>query len=187
VSGAILISDRLERRCRKRIRAGRRALGWIAAAALVVAAAARADSTAAERLPTASATIGGERFELEVARDPVAQMRGLGGRSSIDAHGGMLFVFPAAQPLAFVMRDCPIPIDVAFLDAQGRVINVQVMTPEAPRAPGESAPAYEARLRSYPSALPARFALETAGGRLTQLGVRSGDQIELDLGALTLH
>jgi uncharacterized protein len=151
---------------------------------LLAGAAARADSTAAERLPTVSATIAGERFELEVARDPVAQMHGLGGRTAIDPHGGMLFVFPAPQPLVFVMRACPIPIDVAFLDPTGRVINVHAMKPEPPRAPGESAADYEARLHPYPSALPAQFALETAGGRLAELGVRSGDKIEIDFGAL---
>ena len=149
---------------------------------LLAGAAARADSTTAERLPTVSATIGGERFTLEVARDPIVQMRGLGGRTAIDPHGGMLFEFPGPQPLVFVMRDCPIPIDVAFLDGQGRVINVHPMKPEPPRAPGESAADYEARLHPYPSALPAQFALETAGGRLAELGVRSGDRIEIDLG-----
>ena len=159
----------------------------IAMALLLATPTSASDSPASERLPTVSATIGSERFELEVARDPVAQMRGLGGRNAIDRHGGMLFVFPDAQPLAFVMRDCPIPIDVAFLDARGRVINVHAMKPEAPRAPGELAPDYEARLHPYPSALPARFALEVAGGRLAELGVQSGDKIELDLPALTLR
>jgi len=159
--------------------ARRASLAAIALALLLGAASARSQSPAQERLPTALASIGGEHFELEVARDPAAQMRGLGGRTSIDPHGGMLFVFPQTRPLAFVMRDCPIPIDVAFLDAQGRVINVHTMQPEPPRAPGESALDYEARLHPYPSALPAHFALEVAGGRLAELGVRSGDVIQL--------
>ena len=146
---------------------------------LLGAVAARSQSPAPGRLPTVSASIGGEHFELEVASDPAAQMRGLGGRAAIDPHGGMLFVFPKTRPLAFVMRDCPIPIDVAFLDAQGRVINVHTMQPEAPRAPSESALDYEARLHPYPSALPAHFALEVAGGRLAELGVRSGDVLQL--------
>jgi len=159
--------------------ARRASLAAIALALLLGAATARSQSPAPERLPTASASIGGEHLELEVARDPAAQMRGLGGRTSIDPHGGMLFVFPQTRPLAFVMRDCPIPIDVAFLDAQGRVINVHAMQPEAPRAPGEAEFDYEARLHPYPSALPAHFAVEVAGGRLAELGVRSGDVIQL--------
>jgi uncharacterized membrane protein (UPF0127 family) len=163
---------------------GARRIAFAALCIALAAAVARADAGGIGRLPTVPATIGGERFALEVAREPAAQQRGLGGRDAIDPHGGMLFVFPAVQPLVFVMRDCPIPIDLAFLDRQGRVINVHPMQPEAPRAPGESAGAYEARLRLYPSALPAQYAVEVAGGRLAALGVRSGDKIEIDLGAL---
>jgi len=156
-----------------------------AALALAIAAlAAHADSSAGARLPTVAATIGGERFALELARDPATQMRGLGGRDAIDPHGGMLFAFDGPHPLVFVMRDCPIPIDVAFLDAQGRVINVFAMQPERPRAAGEAGAAYERRLRPYPSALPAQYAVEVAGGRLAALGVGSGDRIEIDFGAL---
>jgi uncharacterized membrane protein (UPF0127 family) len=108
------------------------------------------------------------------------QYRGLGGRTHIDPHGGMLFVFPSPRATAFVMRDCPIPIDVAFLDASGRVIALHEMAPEPPRRPDESAVAYESRLKQYPSGLPALFAIETAGGRMRQLGLRGGDKVEFD-------
>jgi len=193
VSGAILISDWVEkwRAAAQRggvMRRAHRLAGALAAVAWLLAAApARADETEGPRVAIVSATIGGERFDLEVARNPMAQFRGLGGRTSIDPHGGMLFVFPEAEPLAFVMRDCPIPIDVAFLDAQGRVINVHPMVPERPRASGESTTDYESRLHPYRSALPARFAVEVAGGRLAELGVHSGDKIDLDLKSLSPH
>jgi uncharacterized membrane protein (UPF0127 family) len=146
----------------------------------VIFAALAAQAQYAAKLPTAEVVIGGERFVLEVARDPATQLRGLGGRTHIDPHGGMLFVFPFPRPTAFVMRDCPIAIDVAFLDAAGRVIAVHAMSPEPPRKPGESDAAYESRLTPYPSGLPALFAIETAGGRMKQLGVRGGDVIEID-------
>jgi uncharacterized membrane protein (UPF0127 family) len=148
---------------------------------LALAAAALAQGPAP---PTVAATIAGEVFTLEVARDPWMMFRGLGGRARIDPKGGMLFVYPRAQPLAFVMRDCPVAIDVAFLDRRGRVINVYEMKPEPPRAPGESEAAYERRLPSYRSALPARFAVEVAGGRLRELGVGPGDEVEADWAAL---
>jgi uncharacterized membrane protein (UPF0127 family) len=83
-----------------------------------------------------------------------------------------------------VMRDCPAPIDVAFLDAQGRVVAVYEMAVEPPRAPGESAYAYEARLPLYPSAGPVHFAIETAGGRLRELGVTAGARVALDATSL---
>jgi uncharacterized membrane protein (UPF0127 family) len=156
-----------------------RGLRRVATAAALAVALAAAPAHAKTPLPTVDVVIAGERFALEVARDPLVQARGLGGRSWIDPHGGMLFVFPAPRATAFVMRDCPVPIDVAFLDAAGRVISIHAMQPEPPRGPDESAAAYEARLRPYPSGLPARYAIETAGGRMRELGLRGGDVVEL--------
>jgi uncharacterized membrane protein (UPF0127 family) len=124
--------------------------------------------------------LGGETFTLELALDPATRQRGLSGRGEIPRNAGMLFVLPEAQPFAMVMRDCPAPIDVAFLDAQGRVVSVHEMRVEPPRAPGESAFAYESRLPLYPSGSPVHFAIETAGGRLRELGVGVGAQVALD-------
>jgi hypothetical protein len=130
-------------------------------------------------LSTTRVTVHGVTLTVEVARTPDEQMRGLGGRTWIDPNGGMLFPFGGPHSTAFVMRDCPIAIDVAFLDAGGRVLSIHEMKPEPPRRPDESVGAYEARLHAYPSGLPAWFALETAGGRLRELGVEVGDRIEL--------
>jgi hypothetical protein len=163
------------------MRAARRAALAIAVALAVFAASAQPLAT---KLPTAQAVIGGERFTLEVAREPADQFLGLGGRTHIDPHGGMLFAFPYPHATAFVMRDCPIAIDVAFLDPSGRVIAVHEMTPEPPRRSDETPMDYESRLAQYPSGLPAMFAIETAGGRFKQLGVKGGDVIAIDPAAL---
>jgi uncharacterized protein len=131
-------------------------------------------------LSTTRVTVRGVELTVEVARTPAEQLRGLGGRTWIDPKGGMLFPFGGPRLTAFVMRDCPIAIDVAFLDAEGRVISVHEMKPEPPRRPDESAEAYEARLAPYPSGLPAWFALETAGGRLRELGLAAGDVVAME-------
>ena len=128
--------------------------------------------------------LGGETFTLELAADPVSRHRGLSGRGRIDRNGGMLFVFPDVAPRGMVMRDCPAPIDVAFLDASGRIVALSEMAPELPRAAGEPRAAYERRLPIYRSGAPARFAIEVAGGRLAGLGVAVGDKIVLDTDAL---
>jgi len=180
------VQRRLPERRVNRGRAGRALVLGAALACLLAAGAAlaqRADR-APSGLPTVEARIGGERFVLEVAAHPADQYRGLGGRRRIDPHGGMLFVYPSPRRLAFVMRDCPVPIDVAFLDDDGRVLEVHEMTPEPPRGADESAARYEARLRVYASARPARWAVELAGGRFAALGVAPGDRIEIDAEAL---
>jgi uncharacterized membrane protein (UPF0127 family) len=96
----------------------------------------------------------------------------------------MLFVFRSPRPLSMVMRDCPEPIDVAFLDGGGRVVARHTMAPEPPRGAGESAFEYEQRLPAYPSGAPAQFAIELAGGRLAQLGVGVGSALAFDAAEL---
>lgn len=128
--------------------------------------------------------IAGEPFELELALDPRARYRGLSGRLSIARNGGMLFVNENPRPQAMVMRDCPIAIDVAFLDAAGRVVSIHEMQPEPPRRSDESAAEYEARLTLYPSGAPTGFAIEIAGGRFRELGVHVGDLVVFDVAGL---
>jgi uncharacterized membrane protein (UPF0127 family) len=127
--------------------------------------------------------IAGEPFELELAVDPATRYQGLSGRHAIDPNGGMLFVNTEETPRAMVMRDCWVPIDVAFLDFSGEVVAIHEMRPELPRRPDESQRAYESRLRVYTSGAPAGFAIETAGGRLEEVGLKVGDRVSFDVAA----
>lgn len=128
----------------------------------------------------ASVTIAGKAFNLEVADTDAAIDHGLGGRSSISPDGGMLFVFPDNEVRFFVMRDCPIPLDLIYLDDDWRIISVHSMQPEPPRGAAESPEAYDARLKSYSSDVPARRAIEIRGGVLDHLAVKTGDAVRLD-------
>ncbi len=134
----------------------------------------------ATALETAWVQIADELFELELALEPRVRLRGLSGRRSIPRQGGMLFVYPRPNPLGMVMRHCPIPLDVAFLDESGRVVAIRSMTVEPPRAREESVESYEQRLPIYWSGDPAQFAVETAGGRLMDLGLAVGDRLVFD-------
>lgn len=125
--------------------------------------------------------IKGKTFTLDLAADNPTRMLGLGGRTEIPEDGGMLFVFPESRGLKFVMRDCPVAIDVAFLDPLGTVTAMHSMPPEPPQAADEDAFLYENRLPKYSSRFAAQFAIELKGGMLDQLGVEVGDQIDLDL------
>lgn len=121
--------------------------------------------------------VAGEVFEAEVAVDSPTRYRGLSGRTEIARNGGMLFVLPKPQVFQMVMRDCPIPIDVAFLDGSGRVVAIHEMVPELPRTPDETPFRYEQRLPVYGSGVPVQFALETRGGRFAELGVQPGQRL----------
>lgn len=127
--------------------------------------------------------IKGRTFFMEIAPDNSRRLRGLAGRELIEHDGGMIFVFPRPRVLDFVMRDCLVPIDVAFLDQFGVVVATHEM-PIEPREPGESDQAYERRLTTYSSRAPAQFALEFKAGTLRELEIVRGDKIELDTARL---
>ncbi len=128
--------------------------------------------------------LGGERFTVELAADPGTQYRGLSFRESIAPTGGMLFAYPRPGAMQFVMRDCLVPIDIAFLDAGGRVLALHAMQVETPKQPWETPRQYEARLPRYEGPAATQFALEVAGGRLAELGVEVGARARFDIAAV---
>jgi len=79
---------------------------------------------------TAKVVVAGETFEVAVAADPMTRRRGLGGRTSIPRNGGMLFVLPRPRRFSMVMRDCPLPIDVAFVDDPALAAEASVTIPD---------------------------------------------------------
>jgi uncharacterized protein len=106
------------------------------------------------------------RVRLEVAADPAARARGLMGRRELPAGTGMVFLFPADVREAFWMKDTLLPLSIAFVAADGRVVDVQEMTP-CRRDP----------CRSYPPAGPYRYAVELPAGALRAAGVGPGDLV----------
>jgi uncharacterized membrane protein (UPF0127 family) len=130
--------------------------------------------------PTMTLKIKDKTFKLDVAATNEARIKGMGGRKEIPPGTGMLFVFPRAQRLSFLMRDCPIAIDVIFLDASARITAIHTMQPEEPQRPGEDDSAYDARLKKYSSRFPAQYAVELAGGMAAQLGLKEGEKLALD-------
>lgn len=128
--------------------------------------------------------IKGERFFLEPALDQPTRTIGLGNRELIEDRGGMIFVFPRAQRREFVMRNCPYPIDIAYLSEEGRVMVMHEMLPEEPKSETESDLVYEYRLKRYSSRFPTRFVVEVQGGTWQRLGLAAGDLIEFDIESL---
>jgi uncharacterized membrane protein (UPF0127 family) len=109
----------------------------------------------------------GERFEVEVeiSDSPEEQARGLMERTRLAENAGMLFVFEQEQTLPFNMRNTLIPLSIAFIDAEGVIIDIQDMQPltDGP----------------YVSALPAQYALEVNQGFFLNRGIGVGDVVEL--------
>jgi uncharacterized protein len=125
--------------------------------------------------------LGGRTFALEKVVEDETRFHGLSGRKEIARDGGMIFIFKHPSVLQFVMRDCPIDIDIVYVDATGRVTAMHHMKAEAARGEGEKenvlpfagAPAwtgtnekYESRLKKYSSRYDAIIAIELAAGTL---------------------
>lgn len=125
-------------------------------------------------------TIDGRDFTLELVANQARREKGLGGVESIPENGGMLFSFPDSQIRHFVMRDCLVPIDIIFLDSDGRIVATHHMAVEEARKADETAAQYERRLKRYSSRFNARYAIELQGGMLEELDLQSGQQIRLD-------
>ena len=92
----------------------------------------------------------GERVPVgvEIADTDAERQTGLMGRTVLPKDTGMLFVFEGDQALSFWMRDTLIPLSIAYIDAQGRIVDIQDMQPLDDVPP------------HYISAEPARYALE---------------------------
>ena len=86
-------------------------------------------SAASADLPSRTLTIREQKLVVEVASTPETRATGLMNRFSLRQDHGMLFVFEAPQPLAFYMKNTYIPLSIAFVDAQGRIVNIEDMRP----------------------------------------------------------
>jgi uncharacterized membrane protein (UPF0127 family) len=70
------------------------------------------------------------RIEAEVAADDANRAQGLMNRRSMPANHGMLFVFAQAARHCMWMRNTYLPLSVAFLDHEGRILNIEKMQPQ---------------------------------------------------------
>lgn len=130
--------------------------------------------------PTMRATIGGESFILEVAGDEAARERGLSGRGPLSPNRGMVFLFAEPRMHAFVMRGVASPLDLLYVDHDGRVVAIVTMAVEPPQGRDESDEQYLARLVAYISPRPVDVAIELAAGTAERLHLRTGDRIGLE-------
>ena len=79
--------------------------------------------------PTRTLTIRDHKLEVEIASTPQSRALGLMNRFSLRTDHGMLFVFETPQPLAFYMKNTYVPLSIAFVDARGKILNIEDMRP----------------------------------------------------------
>jgi len=72
---------------------------------------------------------GSDTIRAEVARSPDQRQRGLMFRDAVPEGTGMLFIFDRPDVQGIWMKDTYVPLDVAFLDASFRVVNIESLEP----------------------------------------------------------
>jgi uncharacterized protein len=122
------------------------------------------------KLPTKEITI--ERSDKSIAfiKAEIAATReerntGLMFRKKLPDGEGMLFVFESDQILSFWMKNTSIPLSIAYIAHDGKIIDIKDMTPHD--------------TSSVISSRSARYALEVPQGWFSRAGVRTGDIVKI--------
>lgn len=122
-----------------------------------------APAVMAQSMPVMELRAGFHRIEAEVAANQPARMQGLMQRRSIGPNQGMLFVFPFRDRHCMWMRNTLIPLAVAFLDEEGKILNIEEMKPQTEN--------------NHCAASAARFALEMNASWFSAKGIAVGTRI----------
>lgn len=117
----------------------------------------------AQQMPLVQLTAGMYRITAEMANTPQTRQTGLMHRESMAENRGMVFVFEFDATHCMWMRNTLIPLSVAFLDAEGTILNIEDMMPQTET--------------NHCAAKPARYALEMNRGWFAQRGIGAGDRI----------
>lgn len=73
--------------------------------------------------------IGSQTIRAEIANTPESREQGLMQRKQLCANCGMLFIFEKPKRYSFWMKNTPLPLSIAFVAADGSIINIEEMLP----------------------------------------------------------
>ena len=141
-----------------------------AAAAVAIALAALwapsagAQSGPQPALPTVRLTAGGMyMIQAEVARTPEQRATGMMFRTEMAPNAGMLFVFEQDAPHCFWMQNTLLPLSIAFIGADGTVVDTAEMQPRS--------------TENHCASKPVRYALEMNKGWFARHGIKPGSRL----------
>lgn len=115
------------------------------------------------KLRTTELRVGMFRIEAEVAATEQTREIGLMNRRSMAPHQGMLFVFDSSQQYCFWMKNTILPLSIAFMDEQGKIVNIEDMKPQSED--------------NHCAERPVRYALEMNQGWFAAKGIKAGATI----------
>ena len=144
------------------VAAGRR---LIMAAAFVVFSVGSGSALAADARTLEIVTGNGvHSFSVEVMTNDADRAKGLMFRRELPEGQGMLFDFERDQEIAMWMENTYIPLDMIFINGDGRIRRIAENTTPLSRA-------------TIPSGGPVRGVLEVIGGTTRKFGIKPGDRV----------
>jgi len=81
-------------------------------------------------LPVIDLKIDKNLIKAEVASTQASQQLGLMYRKSMPEQSGMLFVFDQKAGHCFWMKNTLLPLSIAFIDDDGKIVNIEEMKPQ---------------------------------------------------------
>ena len=78
---------------------------------------------------TITVNVSAEAWTVAMADTPALRAQGLMGVTDLGGRDGMLFVFAEDVSGGFWMKDTLIPLDIAFFDADGVLVDLLTMVP----------------------------------------------------------
>lgn len=115
-----------------------------------------------EKLPIKKINVCGQSYKAWVAEKDEDRARGLMNFRELKKDEAMIFVFQEEEPLSFWMKNVPYDLDIAYFNADKKLVSVTTMKATSPVMKAESLP-------SYPSASPAQYAVEARAGSFKNL------------------
>ncbi len=116
------------------------------------------------RFATTQLSAGMHLIQAEVAANDPERQQGLMHRDKMANNAGMVFVFDGPATQCMWMKNTLLPLSVAFIDANGRILNIEDMKPQT--------------LESHCSKGPVVYALEMNLGWFKQKNIKPGSKIE---------
>ena len=102
-------------------------LTLVTAALGLAACISNAAGPAQSQLPTLQIRVGQHDVKAELANTDLSRQIGLMNRKELGGNSGMLFVFKRSETQCMWMKNTLIDLDVAFADANGKILNIEQM------------------------------------------------------------
>jgi uncharacterized protein len=123
------------------------------------------------KLPAVQLWLGPEQLTAEMALRPREIMTGMMFRTNMAENEGMIFVLGPPERRAFWMKNCSVPLSIAYIDGDGVILEIHDLEPHNTNSVVSAADTVQ-------------FALETPQGWFKRHGIGEGVTVRTEHGSL---